>query len=210
MFDGSARSRLTSFSSVRDDSRNQAIGREGGIAGGFRSVGATSQASGACTGQIGAVLRGQAYAVASPSHECTSGCLCLLRYERSRTRAEPPSLRQLLRADAKAIVTGPVRTPSARDLPSGARISSQPRGFLWSVRQPAGQPPRFGTCFRHSRAATSRSRSRLAAMKRPRRRPSLSFFSRACQISALVPIRSRISATSREIAALPSRNSLPV
>ena len=39
-------------------------------------------------------------------------------------------------------------------------------------------------------------RRRLAARNRPRRRPSLSFSSRACQVSAVVPSRSKISATS--------------
>ena len=72
MFDGSARSRLTSLSSVRDDSRNQVIGREGGIAGGFRSVGATSQASGACAGQIGEGITGRVQKTADARASCRS------------------------------------------------------------------------------------------------------------------------------------------
>jgi len=39
-------------------------------------------------------------------------------------------------------------------------------------------------------------------MKRPKKRPSLSFSMRACQFSAVVPSRSSMPATSREIAAL--------
>ena len=56
-------------------------------------------------------------------------------------------------------------------------------------------------------AATSRSRSRLAAKKRPNRRPPLDFSSRDCQPSALVPSRARIPDSSAELAVLPSRNS---
>jgi hypothetical protein len=41
-------------------------------------------------------------------------------------------------------------------------------------------------------------------------RPSLGFSSRACQVPAVVPIRSKISAVPREIIALCSRNNRPV
>jgi len=54
----------------------------------------------------------------------------------------------------------------------------------WCRCQVAGHPPRFGTRRRPRRSATSRSRCRLAAMKRPNRRPLLSF-------SSLAPSRSR-------------------
>ena len=55
-----------------------------------------------------------------------------------------------------------------------------------------------------------RNRARLAAKKRPSNRPAASFRNRACQISALLPSRSKTPASSPEITALPSRNNRPV
>ena len=57
---------------------------------------------------------------------------------------------------------------------------------------------------------TRRGFSLLAAKKRPNHRPFLSFSIRCCQLSAPLPIRSRISASSAEIRGFPSRKSRPV
>src|SRR5271157_2637782 len=74
----------------------------------------------------------------------------------------------------------------------------------------AAQPPRFARWCTPKRSATSRNRARLAAKKRPSNRPAASFRNRACQFSALLPSRSKITASSPEITALPSRNNRPV
>ncbi len=74
----------------------------------------------------------------------------------------------------------------AGNQPLTARI-----GFRSGLRAAyvAGHPPRFGTRRRPRRWATTLSRCRLAAKKRPNRRPLLRFSSRACQVSAVVPIK---------------------
>jgi hypothetical protein len=72
-----------------------------------------------------------------------------------------------------------------------------------SSRHRVGQPAKFATRRTSSRSATWRSRSRLAAKKRPNNRPLRSLSSRARQLSALLPSRSRIPASSAEIAAFP-------
>ncbi len=74
----------------------------------------------------------------------------------------------------------------AGNQPLWARI-----GFRSGLRAAyvAGHPPRFGTRRRPRRWATTLSRCRLAAKKRPNRRPLLRFSSRACQVSAVVPIK---------------------
>jgi hypothetical protein len=61
-----------------------------------------------------------------------------------------------------------------------------------------------------SRAAASRKFSRLAAKDLPNKRRVRSFPRRARQLSALLPIRSKIPASSAEIVAFPLRNSRAV
>ncbi len=81
----------------------------------------------------------------------------------------------------------------AENHPLSARI-----GFRSGLRAAyvAGHLPRFGTRRRPRRSATSFSRFRLPAKKRPSRRPLLSLSRRACQVSAVVPIRSKMAAAS--------------
>src|SRR5262249_34785090 len=55
--------------------------------------------------------------------------------------------------------------------------------------------------------ATSRNRSRLAARKRPRKRALLNFSKRDHQLSALVPRRSKMPDSLRDVVALPLRKS---
>jgi hypothetical protein len=56
-------------------------------------------------------------------------------------------------------------------------------------------------------AASFFNLSRLAAKKRPNNRPAHSFSSLVRQLSALLPSRSKIPASSAEIAAFPLRTS---
>jgi hypothetical protein len=74
----------------------------------------------------------------------------------------------------------------------------------------AGHPPKFARWCTPNAAATSRSRARLAAKNRPNNRPVRSFSSRTRQLSALLPSRSKIPASSAEIAIFPLRKSRPV
>jgi hypothetical protein len=60
------------------------------------------------------------------------------------------------------------------------------------------------------RVTSSCSRWHVAAVTRPKSLPCLSFSSRADQAVALVPNRSKIAASSREIVAFPSWNNWPV
>ncbi len=71
--------------------------------------------------------------------------------------------------------------------PSGFRKMADVGGY--GQPQVTRQRPRLMARRRPSRWATSLSRWRLAAKKRPSRRPSLSFCIRACQVSAVVPIK---------------------
>jgi hypothetical protein len=71
-------------------------------------------------------------------------------------------------------------------------------------------PSQIGDASHVQSPAASRSFSRLAAKNRPNKRRVRSFSRRAHQISALLPSRSKIPASSAEIVAFPVRKSRPV
>ena len=75
---------------------------------------------------------------------------------------------------------------------------------VWSIRYGAAHPTKLTGCRTFRRLASSRNSSRLAAKKRPNDRPFLSVSSRTCQLSALLPMRSRMPASSSDILTLPS------
>ena len=79
------------------------------------------------------------------------------------------------------------------------------RGSAQRAALSPGHPARLTTLLMFSRDASSRSLSRLAARKRPNSRPVRSFSSRASQLFASLPSRSKIPASSTEIAAFPPR-----
>jgi hypothetical protein len=76
--------------------------------------------------------------------------------------------------------------------------------------QRAGHPARFPTRAAFRRPHASCSFSRLAAKKRLKNWRVRSFVIRTCQLAAPLPSRSKIPASSAEIAALPLRKSRPV
>ena len=76
--------------------------------------------------------------------------------------------------------------------------------------QATAQLPRL-TARRRAQALGNLSQPLAACRQEPAQEaPFVQFLQPRCQVSAVVPIRSKISASSREIAALPSRNNRPV
>ncbi len=100
-------------------------------------------------------------------------------------------------------------------------VSNSERGPCAPVRNRLGvlterfpiQPrphPTFAKCRTLNLPANSRNRSRLAARNLPISRPPASFDIRTPQASCVQPSLAKISATSVDIAALPSRSIRPV
>jgi hypothetical protein len=127
----------------------------------------------------------------------------------SPARAIPTGRNQTLQVDldVKRSVTRAGRVIATRSGRGGLRARCDPPS---KPHQGAGHPARFPTRRTFSRAAASRSLSRLAVKNRPNKRRVRSLSRRARQRSALIPSRAKIPASSAEIVAFPVRNSRPV
>ncbi len=79
-----------------------------------------------------------------------------------------------------------------------------------SSRHRARHTAGFATRHTSSRSATCRNLSRLAAKNRPGHWPSLSFSSRTCRPSALLPSRSEMRANYAELMTFPLRKGSPL